>query len=264
MTFPIYGKIKNAPLPQLGLLLLLGLLLKDDLVSWDYDIPNMMGKIWNSCSKPPIRLCKVAIFRASSIYLFSFKGGLPDKSATIPLHKKIRGGRFRRVSICENPLGPIQSQSLNPELKPQRLRWKDWLPFSNPSLVNPPYSHLPFLDTPSPSLLFHASWWLNFNRGRCLPWNNDPGNLWDPCKLHQASASMGIDGHRWAAEVASWLRLTAQQSPVTVLNTANCGISSTITGYYWLLLVITGYYWLLLITTIHWLLLSATAVSRCL
>jgi hypothetical protein len=46
MTFPIYGKIKNAPLPQLGLLLLLlGLLLKDDLVSWDYDIPNMMGKI---------------------------------------------------------------------------------------------------------------------------------------------------------------------------------------------------------------------------
>ena len=33
-------------LPQLGLLLLLlGLLLKDDLVSWDYDIPNMMGKI---------------------------------------------------------------------------------------------------------------------------------------------------------------------------------------------------------------------------
>ena len=32
-------------LPQLGLLLLLlGLLLKDDLVSWDYDIPNMMEK----------------------------------------------------------------------------------------------------------------------------------------------------------------------------------------------------------------------------
>ena len=217
-------------LPQLGLLLLLlRLLLKDDLVSWDYDIPNMMEKYkihvpnhqsdYVKCPFLEPVLSTSSLSRV--VFQVSHNSSQENTRWTLPT----------LPTICENR-GPFNRRIQNWNHR----AWDGRIDNSSSPIL---WWTLHFLICPFWTHHLHRccfmplGGWISIEadayhgtmrNGNCFARFVDQGNLWDPCKLHQASASMGIDGQlRWLlAGFVSQLN-----SPVKVLNTANCGISST-------------------------------------